>query len=203
MEMGLVRRETPFGSDPRSGKRSLYRIDDPFLRLWFRVVAPHRAAFAAAPRETRLRYWRRHRSSLESLAWEEQCRMAVPLLHRSDTTLAGLGPWEPAQRYWRGNAPEPDVVARSVDGRRARVASSALKFRDSKYLESGDGFPLPAFVGTSFAGMTSFQRDTLPLRWPSFPRKRESISVRESRNLGSTSAPRTGESCYSRTASPR
>ena len=35
MEMGLVRRETPFGSDPRSGKRSLYRIDDPFLRLWF------------------------------------------------------------------------------------------------------------------------------------------------------------------------
>ena len=37
--MNLVRRETPFGSDPKSGKRSFYRIDDPFLRLWFRVVA--------------------------------------------------------------------------------------------------------------------------------------------------------------------
>ena len=124
MEMGLVRRETPFGSDPRSGKRSLYRIDDPFLRLWFRVVAPHRAALAAAPRETRLRYWRRHRPSLESLAWEELCRMAVPVLHRSDTTLAGLGPWEPAQRYWRGNAPERDVVARSADGRRLLVGEA-------------------------------------------------------------------------------
>lgn len=62
MEMGFVRRDTPFGSDPKSGKRSLYRIDDPFLRLWFRVVAPHRAALAGAPRETRLAYWRRYRS---------------------------------------------------------------------------------------------------------------------------------------------
>ena len=44
--------------------------------------------------------------------------MAVPLLHRSDTALARLGPWEPAQRYWQGNEPEIDVVARSVDGKR-------------------------------------------------------------------------------------
>ena len=60
MEMGLVRRETPFWSSPRSGKRSLYRIDDPFLRMWFRM--------AARPRETRLRYWLAVQSSLESLA---------------------------------------------------------------------------------------------------------------------------------------
>ena len=65
----------------------------------------------------------------------------------------------------------------------ALVETCILKFRDSKYLESGDGFPLPAFAGTSFVGMTTFQRDTLPLRWASFPRKRESISVSESRNL--------------------
>ena len=32
------------------------RIDDPFLRLWFRVVVPYRTALAAAPREARLRY---------------------------------------------------------------------------------------------------------------------------------------------------
>lgn len=47
--------------------------------------------------------------------------MAVPVLHRGDTPLARLGPWEPARRYWRGNAPEFDVVARSVDGRRLLV----------------------------------------------------------------------------------
>ena len=124
IEMGFVRRETPFGSNPRSGKRGLYRIEDPFMRLWFRVVAPHRAALVGAPRETRLHYWYRHRPALEAQAWEELCRMAVPLLHRADIPLAGLGPFEPAQRYWRGNAPEFDVVARSIDGRRLLVGEA-------------------------------------------------------------------------------
>ena len=124
VEMQLVRRETPFGSSPISGKRSLYRIADPFLRLWFRVVAPHRAALAEAPRETRLHYWRRHRSSLEAYAWEELCRMSVPMLHRADIPLARYGPFEPARRYWRGNAPEYDVVALSVDGRRMLVGEA-------------------------------------------------------------------------------
>ena len=119
--MDFVRRETPFGSSPRSDKRSLYRLADPFLRFWFRVVAPHRAALAEAPRETRLGYWRRYRASLEAYAWEELCRMAVPMMHRADTPLARLGPWAPAQRYWRGNDPEFDVVARSADGRRVLV----------------------------------------------------------------------------------
>ena len=138
-EMGLVRRETPFGSEPRSGKRSLYRIDDPFLRMWFRVVAPVRTALAQAPRETRLEYWRRHRAGLEAQAWEELCRLAVPFLHRADCSVAGLGPWEPAQRYWRRSEPEYDVVARSVDGRRLLVGeakstpqplpAAALRFR--------------------------------------------------------------------------
>ena len=120
-EMRFLRREIPFGSPPRSGKRSLYRIDDPFLRLWFRVVAPRRAALAAAPRETRLAYWRRARTALESFAWEELCRAAVPTLHRTDAPLGALGPWEPAQRYWRRNEPELDLVARSVDGGRLLV----------------------------------------------------------------------------------
>ena len=124
MEMGLVRRETPFGADSKSSKRGLYRIEDPFLRFWFRVVAPHRAALAVAPRETRLQYWRRHRPLLEALAWEELCRMAVPFLHRSNTALGKLGPWEPAQRYWRGHAPELDIVARSVDGQRLLVGEA-------------------------------------------------------------------------------
>ena len=156
MEMGLVRRETPFGSDPRSGKRSLYRIDDPFLRLWFRVVAPHRAALAAAPREARLRYWQRHRPGLESLAWEELCRMAVPLLHRSDTTLAGLGPWEPAQRYWRGSAPELDVVACSVDSRRLLVGEVEWSMQPaaaSGAVARGDiGRPVRDHVGNPVRG---------------------------------------------------
>ena len=124
VEMGLVRREIPFGSNPRSGKRSLYRIADPFLRLWFRVVAPNRAALADAPRETRLFYWRKHRAALEGEAWEELCRMSTATLHRAETPLRGYGPFESGQRYWRGGEPELDVLARSVDGRRLLVGEA-------------------------------------------------------------------------------
>ena len=113
-EMGLVRRETPFGSHPRSGKRSLYQIADPFLRFWFRVVAPNRSLLAEAPRETRLLLWQRQRTQLEAYAWEELSRMAVPHLHHVVPVIAELGPFAPAQRYWRGNDPELDIVAQSV-----------------------------------------------------------------------------------------
>ena len=88
------------------------------------IVAPGRTALAQAARETRLEYWRRHRAGLEAQAWEELCRMAVPFLHRSASPLADLGPWEPAQRYWRRNEPEYDVVARSVDGRRLLIGEA-------------------------------------------------------------------------------
>lgn len=124
VEMGFVRRELPFGSDPRSGKRSLYRIDDPFLRAWFRVVAPHRAALTVSPPESRLRYWHRYKRDLEAGAWEELCSAAVPRLHQSEHPLARLGPFEPAQRFWHGSATQRDIVARSVDGSRVLVGET-------------------------------------------------------------------------------
>ena len=124
VEMGFVRREVPFGSNLKSGKRSLYQIDDPFLRFWFRVVAPHRAALSASPSESRLLYWDRHRPTLEAHAWEELCRQAVPWLHRCDHPIARLGPFEPAFRFWYRNEPEVGVVARSVDRRRVLVGEA-------------------------------------------------------------------------------
>jgi len=151
IEMDLVRREIPFGSSPKSGKRSLYRIDDPFMRLWFRVVAPHRAALAEAPRETRLHYWRRHRPALEAAAWEELCRMAVPMLHLADTPLARLGPFEPAQRYWRGNDPELDVVAFSVDGERLLVGEAKWSAKASSGSESAPRPNIGALSGIADA----------------------------------------------------
>ena len=167
VEMQLVRRETPFGSSPRSGKRSLYRIADPFLRLWFRVVAPHRAALAEAPRETRLHYWHRHRSSLEAYAWEELSRMSVPMLHRSDLSLARYGPFEPARRYWHGNAPEYDVVALSVDGRRVLVGEAKWSAGEGARGAKGDvraGVSIPAGRGGSRSGARALRSGRGALR---------------------------------------
>ena len=154
-EMDFVRRETPFGSNPASGKRSLYRIDDPFLRMWFRVVAPHRAALAEAPRDTRLGYWRRARTSLEAYAWEELCRRAVPMLHHDDSPLARSGPWEPAQRYWHGNAPEFDIVARSVDRRRMLVGEAKWSAQERTVSRAGRRMGVDAVPGTDACDVVS------------------------------------------------
>lgn len=113
--MGLVRRETPYGEPARGGKRSIYRIADPFLRLWFRVVAPNRAALVAGSRRSRLAVLDGQWNALVAQAWEDLCRHSVPALARG--TAARRGPWRPSQRYWRGTDAEWDVVADAVEGR--------------------------------------------------------------------------------------
>jgi AAA+ ATPase superfamily predicted ATPase len=112
--IGLIKRETPYGEPARGGKRSLYKIDDAFLRMWFRVVAPNRAALTAGTSASRRALLLEHWDHLVSEAWEDLCRVSIPnLLH---TPLARLGPWRPAQRHWHGNDPEWDIVADAVRG---------------------------------------------------------------------------------------
>lgn len=115
LELDLVRRETPFGETEKGGKRSLYRIDDPFFRMWYRVVAPRRAVFAQALPETRIALWRKYQEELVAEEWENLGRRAVPLLKKGP--LAKFGPWLPAGRWWRGQGPEWDIVSLSLDGK--------------------------------------------------------------------------------------
>lgn len=116
--MGLLERSVPFGESERSGKRALYRIGDPFVRAWFRLVAPHRALLAVATPAVRRDLWRRASGALTAQAWEVLCRRAVPQLANSDHALGPLGPWGVAGRFWHGDGPEWDVVAKSEDGKR-------------------------------------------------------------------------------------
>ncbi len=107
LSMGLIRREVPFGESEKESRRSLYKIDDPFFRLWFRVVAPNRALLTAGTDEARKALLDRHWDELVAQAFEELCRRLVP-------QLAG---WNVASRWWQGNAPEWDIVAESLDGK--------------------------------------------------------------------------------------
>ena len=116
VSMGLIRRDVPFGESEKSGRRSLYMIDDPFFRLWFRVVAPHRAQLVAGPRSVRLELLRRHWPMLVAQTWEDLCRRWVARA-RGTSAVVRLGPWEPARRWWHGEAAEWDVVSRSLDGK--------------------------------------------------------------------------------------
>ncbi|MDD8026160.1 MAG: ATP-binding protein [Acidobacteriota bacterium] len=117
LDMGLIRREVPFGESEKSGKRALYKLEDPFVRSWFTLVASHRSSLAEATPKVRRHIWDRVCSGLFASTWEEMCRSAVPRLAAPAPDVAAPGPWLPASRYWRGNEPEWDVVSASLDGR--------------------------------------------------------------------------------------
>ena len=113
IDLGYVRREVPFGESVRSTRRSLYRLDDPFLLFWYRFVAPNRSRLemdlidpVRAEVETRL-------AGHVAAVWEWLARRSVPRL-----TIDGLH-WNPAARWWGrdtdGDPLEIDVVAESSD----------------------------------------------------------------------------------------
>ena len=52
-ELGYVRRDIPFGEQARNSKLSLYRLDDPFMRFYFRFVLPYQSALAQGSQKTR------------------------------------------------------------------------------------------------------------------------------------------------------
>ncbi|MDX2056105.1 MAG: ATP-binding protein [Polyangiaceae bacterium] len=135
-ELGLISREVPYGEPEHLSKRSLYKLNDPFARLWFRVVAPNRGRLASSKANERIALLRTHWPILAALAWEELCRTFVTDIdHRS--ALGRLGPWRTPARWWRGNAPEWDLVSASDDGKRlltAEVKWSARPF-DVRELE--------------------------------------------------------------------
>ena len=131
-ELGLLDRQQPFGDAERGGKRSLYRIGDTFSRMWFRIVAPHRAALATGSRATHTALWTRHAGRLVSEAWEDLCRAATPRL--TSSLFRGAGPWGPALRYWKGHGPEWDLVAESIAG--DALLLGEVKWSERPYTEA-------------------------------------------------------------------
>jgi hypothetical protein len=118
IELGLIRRETPFATLEKDTKKALYKFDDPFFRFWFKVVAPHRSALMQIPSIQRKNIWDKFKFGLFSETWEELCRQSIPALTQVEGTLSDLGPWGPARRYWHGSGPEWDIVAESLDKKR-------------------------------------------------------------------------------------
>ena len=124
IELGLAVREVPFGDPPRTSKRSLYRIADPFTRMWFRVVAPHRAELVTGSTRSRAALLARFWPGLVAATWEDLCRQRLPAL--AHPRLGDAGDWKPGSRWWSGAAPEWDVVAEDVAERRLLLGEAKL-----------------------------------------------------------------------------
>lgn len=111
-ELKYIRREIPFGESLRSTKKSLYKINDPFLNFWFTFVAPDKSRIDLGLTSPVLTDIRRKMSIYTSSIWEELCRQATPFLLPDKN-------FTPASRWWGrgvdGSAMELDVVAETAD----------------------------------------------------------------------------------------
>lgn len=135
IELGLVRRQVPFGASTRDTKRTTYDVVDPFMRFWFRFVEPNRSRLEAGRLEAVVGDVRGRLAAHVGGTWEELARASVPRLRVRGHT------WGPAGRWWgpdRDRRPlEVDVVAESEDGR-------ALLIGEAKWREGADASRLAA-----------------------------------------------------------
>lgn len=122
IDLGYVRRELPFGESPRSTRRSLYRLDDPFLLFWYRFVAPNRSRLEHDLIEPVLGEVLARLPGHVAEVWKGLARDSVVRL-----PLHGAR-WSPAARWWGKGADgaplEIDVVAESTDRRQLLVGEA-------------------------------------------------------------------------------
>jgi len=115
IELGIIRREQPFGVDPEKGKQSLYSIADPFVSFWYKFVDPNRSRLASGQVADVLSEVKKRFGEHLGQVWEDLARSRAHVLR-----IAGRQ-WEQAGRWWgRGKDGQPlevDVVAHSADGR--------------------------------------------------------------------------------------
>jgi hypothetical protein len=126
LDLGLVRRDLPFGTTTRDSKRSAYRLDDPFLRFWFRFVEPNRsrlqARLVAEVARDIAKAFPHHVAGI----WEDLVRQSVPRARYFGRD------WGRAASWWgagRDRAPlEVDVVAETAD--RSGLLVGEVKWSD-------------------------------------------------------------------------
>lgn len=115
IQLGFIERELPFGEKPKSSKKSLYKVCDPFMDFYFRFVVPSRSLIELGRTSRVIEDIKLHFSQYVSGHWEKLCRHAV-----SGQTILGKN-YGLASRWWGNVAKdemvEIDVVVESTDGK--------------------------------------------------------------------------------------
>ncbi len=78
IQLGLLRRDIPFGHSARSSKTTLYVINDPYVAFWFAFVEPNRSRLGAGAISAVRRSIRHAFPQHADAVWEQTVRAAVP-----------------------------------------------------------------------------------------------------------------------------
>ena len=129
IDLGYIRREHPFGESPRSTKKSIYRLEDPFLLFWYRIVLPNHSLLEQDLVDAVYADSLNRLKAQTAEIWEEMARKSTAHLN-----IANIR-WKPAQRWWGngrdGKNMEIDAIAESLDNR-------FLLFGEVKWEEKSD-----------------------------------------------------------------
>lgn len=104
VDASVLKREIPFGESDRATKKSLYKINDPSLRFWFRTYSPNRVLWHSYDEGKKFELLRQHASTV----FEEYCRTHYPS----------------ASRYWDKNI-EIDMIRPEA----RNIVVSEIKFK--------------------------------------------------------------------------
>jgi AAA+ ATPase superfamily predicted ATPase len=108
IDLGLAARELPFGRSTRT----LYRIEDPFLRFYFRFIEPARSRLQVGQIRAVAEEIERAFPQFLGYTWETVARRSTAYLQVAGTN------WMPAARWWGkdrdGENLEFDLVAQST-----------------------------------------------------------------------------------------
>lgn len=117
IQMNYIRREIPFGENPKKSKKSLYKISDPFMRFYYSFIIPNLSNIGRGRKDFVVEEIENRMGDYIANYWEFLCREAI-----SGNKLYGSR-WKEASRWWgsikRDNEiiqTEIDVVAESADG---------------------------------------------------------------------------------------
>jgi len=113
IDLDFIRREIPFGETVKSTKKSLYKINDPFLGFYFKFLVTNKSRLEFGLIDEVLADIKSKFDQYISGIWEELCRDSVPSL-----TINGKR-FNPAGRWWGTSAGgqqfEIDLIAESAD----------------------------------------------------------------------------------------
>ena len=170
VDLGYVRRDTPFGENEKSTRRTLYKIGDPFLLFHFRFVQPNKSQLQIGGVSTVAAKVSRQLALHVSVIWEELARASVP--------FSGIGgyEWGPARRWWGtgtdGVPMEVDVVAESLDGRAVLVGEA--KWNEAE-VDVGAGRNRLLQVARS--GGWARGREVVPVQWLKRARRNRNVHI--------------------------